>query len=562
MNNLLAVQIYFGARSARASGMAEAAVSSDPTLLVAEIRPLVSPPRDWPICFKESKTLKRFLGKALKGSRVRLVSSSCDDTDMSAYGTWQEVVGFSVAESESHPGVYVATPLRWREHPKTGTWFVAEGAMGAQQVLVESAVSPAAASAATKSGAKAATTAEATGADSTPPIAAAPVDVSEAEGNAQTSAPAAASSPGPAAPKPKSPSDAALEAAKERTENSLRSKFTWDEWRADADREVEQSMSLLRTLLGKKQLFELTKQALVNDGHCSKEAPKATFVALAFEQIYTARLTTLVQEKGNFWGGRDADPSSACASELAHGLLTEEGAQKLRTDGLVVIDNAISAAQAAAARTEMRALDADGQLKEVESQATSRVRNDRIGWIGATTADGAASSDVPALLIVTRLLRAMPAEVQRLCGAGWELTVPKKLMCAVYDGSPSKPTYYMKHFDGGGKGNPRKLTAILCTPHATSLEAARSPSAARGVQGSVRTRSPPTRTSSPPLNVAPHRVCARAPGRLSSVTQISTRRHGTQKKTEAACVHGRAVANHQWRLSQSPADSSSLTPSP
>ena len=68
---------------------------------------------------------------------------------------------------------------------------------------------------------------------------------------------------------------------------------------------------------------------------------------------------------------------------------------------------------------------------DAASQSTARVRNDRIGWIGCGGANGE-TEGLPALRLVARLLRAMPAAVEEACG--WRLTVPTIVMAGDHDG--------------------------------------------------------------------------------------------------------------------------------
>ena len=238
--------------------------------------------------------------------------------------------------------------------------------------------------------------------------------------------------------------------------------MTWPSWRADVEREVEFAMKTVDRVFADPSLLQMSRQALANDGHCRADAPDVQIAALSFEQFYVSRLTTLVQSKGNFWGGKDAELAHKCSWSRAAALLSAETARRLLHEGIVVLDGALTSAEAAAARAEIAQLDRGGQLKEVEAQSKARVRNDKIGWIGA---GDQASADFPALHLAARLLRAIPHEVEKACGAGWRLACPKVVMAAVYDGSPQRPTYYTKHFDGGppggGSGNPRKLTVIL-----------------------------------------------------------------------------------------------------
>ena len=115
-------------------------VCSEPSLPPSARTALVSPPRGWPQCFAHA-SLKRFCSRTLKGKRVRLVD--CTPEVDSGCGN-KPVIGFAIAECEAKSGVYVATPLTWFEHAPTGRWMC-KGAKGSQKVLVESALTPVAA---------------------------------------------------------------------------------------------------------------------------------------------------------------------------------------------------------------------------------------------------------------------------------------------------------------------------------------------------------------------------------------------------------------------------------
>ena len=56
---------------------------ADPSDVVASSEassgPLLSPPSNWPASFKENKLLKSFMGKQLKGTRVRLTGVPSSD---------------------------------------------------------------------------------------------------------------------------------------------------------------------------------------------------------------------------------------------------------------------------------------------------------------------------------------------------------------------------------------------------------------------------------------------------------------------------------------------------
>ena len=251
-------------------------------------------------------------------------------------------------------------------------------------------------------------------------------------------------------------------------------RMTWPTWRADADKEAGLAMDSLRKIFSDPSLLTMTRQALANDGHCKLNSPDALVASLAFEQVYVARLTNLVQDKGNFWGGRDAEPAAQCAWERASRLLTPEAARTLSRDGIVVIDGALTASEVAAARAEIDALDERGELKVVEAQSKARIRNDRIGWVACSSSNSTSGGGPPGLRLVGKLLRAIPAAVEaRQQQEGGDntrfpaMSVPTTVMCATYDGSPEQPTYYTRHFDGrketgGGKDtNPRVLTAII-----------------------------------------------------------------------------------------------------
>ena len=201
-----------------------------------------------------------------------------------------------------------------------------------------------------------------------------------------------------------------IAAAKQRTEASLMTRMTWPTWRADADKEAELAMDSLRKIFSDPSLLTMTRQALANDGHCKLNSPDALVASLAFEQVYVARLTNLVQDKGNFWGGRDAEPAAQCAWERASRLLTPEAARTLSRDGIVVIDGALTASEVAAARAEIDALDKRGELKVVEAQSKARIRNDRIGWV-ACSSNSTSGGGPPGLRLVGKLLRAIPAAV-------------------------------------------------------------------------------------------------------------------------------------------------------
>ena len=106
---------------------------------------------------------------------------------------------------------------------------------------------------------------------------------------------------------------------------------------------------------------------------------------MTFEQIFLARVTGIVQERGNFWGGKDAVPARECSWSRAAALLPPDQAADLASAGIVIIDGALTAAEAAAARAEVDAHDAQGVLKEVAAQAKARIRNDRIGWLSSAS---------------------------------------------------------------------------------------------------------------------------------------------------------------------------------
>ena len=267
--------------------------------------------------------------------------------------------------------------------------------------------------------------------------------------------------------------DPLVEAARQRVEASLRSKLTWAGWLKDAEAAASESFTKLQQVMTNANLLEMSRTALANDGHCDARAPDEVVAGLAFEQIYNARLTLLVQSKGDFWGGRHSIPAQQCKWDRVSKLVTAKHVESIERDGLVVIDDALSSSEVQAARAELAELHGRGELAEVEAQSRARIRNDKIGWIRQESTSG-----MPAIGIATRLLRAVPAEVERHAsgrsngpgaGAGyWRMAVPRLTMAAIYDGSPARATYYTKHFDGAsnsasasGDNNPRRLTCIV-----------------------------------------------------------------------------------------------------
>ena len=119
--------------------------------------PLLSPPRDWPACFKAAP-LSNFTGKRrLKGTRCRLtstpppvataaaasVSLQADDSAgnsarLNGALGWPVVRGFAVFELERAPGTFVAVPRAW--NVLDGLWvdLTPRPPGQEQQVLLES----------------------------------------------------------------------------------------------------------------------------------------------------------------------------------------------------------------------------------------------------------------------------------------------------------------------------------------------------------------------------------------------------------------------------------------
>lgn len=260
--------------------------------------------------------------------------------------------------------------------------------------------------------------------------------------------------------------DSLIAAAATRVEAALSSKLSWSTWRADAANERQKALANTDRVMLDARLLAMTRQALCNDGHCKEDAPNAAIAAFTFEQLYLNAMTTAVQERGDFWGGRKTVAADVCRLERAATLVTEQHVASLIADGLVVIDGALSQSEVRAARREMADLDTRGQLSEVECQSRARVRGDRIGWLSEASA-----ASFPALGVAMRLLRALPAEVERHaaavlrrdpeCARYWRCRIPSTCMVAIYPGSRTHPTFYCKHFDGGTASNPRRLTAIV-----------------------------------------------------------------------------------------------------
>ena len=129
-----------------------------------ELGPVLSPPRAWPACFKESAKLKNFIGTELKGTRCRLVNTApaahlaaeaaavkLDDVTDSFMAAerlsnelkWRIIKGFAIFEREDSPGVFVAQQRWWNAHTASGIWVdLTPRPEHAQLVLVESGVAP------------------------------------------------------------------------------------------------------------------------------------------------------------------------------------------------------------------------------------------------------------------------------------------------------------------------------------------------------------------------------------------------------------------------------------
>jgi len=120
---------------------------------------LLSPPHNWPECFKES-TLKAFIGKSgLKGKRCRLTAtpnqSACtaasgiqqdgdsfdNATRLQEHLGWTIVKGFAVFELREPAGSYCAVQ-HWWNADETGVWvdMTPRAAGQAELVLVETAL--------------------------------------------------------------------------------------------------------------------------------------------------------------------------------------------------------------------------------------------------------------------------------------------------------------------------------------------------------------------------------------------------------------------------------------
>ena len=54
---------------------------------------------------------------------------------------------------------------------------------------------------------------------------------------------------------------------------------------ADAEAAVRESKGSMRRVMSDEQLLSMSRQALINDGHCGAEAPDAQIASLVFEQV-------------------------------------------------------------------------------------------------------------------------------------------------------------------------------------------------------------------------------------------------------------------------------------
>ena len=155
-------------------------------------------------------------------------------------------------------------------------------------------------------------------------------------------------------------------------------------------------------------------------------------------------------------GGREqAVTATQCASSIAARVLSPAKVGEFLTTGMCVVDDVLSASGVRAARRELEAVHAKGELQSVEFQKVSKVRNDLVGWL-----DSSRLAKTPALAPVVALLRGLPAEIAR--HGGPPMAVPPMVQAALYDGSPERPSFYHRHLDCSDPlTNPRRLTAIL-----------------------------------------------------------------------------------------------------
>ena len=272
------------------------------------------------------------------------------------------------------------------------------------------------------------------------------------------------------------PSEAGIAWARERVEQSVPI-HRLPKWEAVADREAEISLSECREDCTNPALLAEARSVFIKEGRCREDVRPAFVAALIYERRYSARLMTLLRDRGGYYGSDDEwlpaaqfrwpDRTGRLLQQLATASGRDGGAfASLRADGdgFLVLDGALSEEEASAARAELSHMDSQGQFKRVESQ--SSVRHDRIGWVGI---DRLALISMPALGLVARLLRALPAEVEAQLGQhdrSWRLRVPTRLQAAVYDGSRERPSHYHRHYDAShdipmGRRNPRRLTCIL-----------------------------------------------------------------------------------------------------
>lgn len=111
----------------------------------------------------------------------------------------------------------------------------------------------------------------------------------------------------------------------------------------------------------------------------------------------------------------------------------------------------------------MEALQGGGDLCEIAAKSVREVSRATRRHPRARTGHGSTGPPA-AMALATRLLCALPAEVERQMAAagvaGWRLAVPRTFQAAVYPGSQARPASYCRHVDGNPT-NRRKLTAIL-----------------------------------------------------------------------------------------------------
>ena len=240
----------------------------------------------------------------------------------------------------------------------------------------------------------------------------------------------------------------------------LANKLTWPDWQADvAAAEAFAMEAGYKVLTLSEDEVAAVRHMLAAERTGARMVGVEEVAAAVYARALSGKLANETQRRGDYWGGKSAVPSARCRWARASHFIAQSAVDALgpQMSGLVVLDHVLSEDEVASARSELLSLRESGELSDVRHQRAQGVRNDLIGWITPAHAE---ARGLRALSLVVRLLRALPAELER--AGGWSLSVPEPVQAAVYEGSFRTPAFYKPHFDCKDPcTNPRRLTLII-----------------------------------------------------------------------------------------------------